>query len=92
LENKTVLITGAAGSIGSEIARQVLNFTPKKVIILDQAETPLHHLSLELEKIITKSKIRTVIADIRNKDSIAEVFKKYKPNVVFMLRLISTFL
>ena len=83
LENKTVLITGAAGSIGSEIARQVLNFTPKKVIILDQAETPLHHLSLELEKVITKSKIRTVIADIRNKDSIAEVFKKYNPNVVF---------
>jgi FlaA1/EpsC-like NDP-sugar epimerase len=83
LHNKTVLITGAAGSIGSEIVRQVMAFNPKKVIILDQAETPLHHLSLEMNKLQTKTKIRTEIADIRNKIAINEVFKKFNPEVVF---------
>ena len=83
LKDKTVLITGAAGSIGSEIVRQVLTFNPKKVIILDQAETPLHHLSLELEKSHSKSKIRNVIADIRNKEAMNRVFKLYKPQVVY---------
>jgi len=84
INNKTVLITGAAGSIGSEIARQVIAFNPKKVIMLDQAETPLHHLSLEMGKLFqSKVKIRTVISDIRNKAAIEEVFKKFKPEVVF---------
>lgn len=84
LNNKTVLITGAAGSIGSEIARQVIGFNPKKVIMLDQAETPLHHLNLEMSKLLqTKVKIRTVVSDIRNREAINEVFKKFKPEVVF---------
>jgi len=83
LKDKTVLISGAAGSIGSEIVRQVLTFSPKRVIILDQAETPLHHLSLELEKIHSKSKIHNVIADVRNKEAMNKVFKLYKPQVVY---------
>jgi FlaA1/EpsC-like NDP-sugar epimerase len=83
LKDKTVLISGAAGSIGSEIVRQVLTFNPKRVIILDQAETPLHHLSLELEKIHSKSKIHNVIADVRNKEAMNKVFKYYKPQVVY---------
>jgi FlaA1/EpsC-like NDP-sugar epimerase len=83
LKDKTVLISGAAGSIGSEIVRQVLTFNPKRVIILDQAETPLHHLSLELEKIHSKSKIHNVIADVRNKEAMKRVFKYYKPQVVY---------
>nr|WP_245569890.1 nucleoside-diphosphate sugar epimerase/dehydratase [Flavobacterium soli] len=84
LYNKTVLITGAAGSIGSEIARQVIGFNPKKVIMLDQAETPLHHLSLEMGKLLqNKVKIKTVISDIRNRDAVEEVFKKFRPEVVF---------
>jgi FlaA1/EpsC-like NDP-sugar epimerase len=83
LKNKTILITGAAGSIGSEIARQVINFNPKKIIILDQAETPLHHLKLEMDKLITEIKIKTVICDIRNKEALNQVFINYKPQVVF---------
>ena len=83
LTNKTVLITGAAGSIGSEIARQILGFSPKEIIILDQAETPLHHLSLELGALGNDSKIHNVIADIRNKEVVQRVFKLYNPQVVF---------
>lgn len=83
LKDKVVLISGAAGSIGSEIVRQVLTFHPKKVIILDQAETPLHHLQLETDAISTDVKIRTVIADIRNREAMDVVFKTYKPHVVF---------
>lgn len=83
IKDNTILITGAAGSIGSEIVRQVLIYNPKKVIILDQAETPLHHLNLETEVLPTNSKIRTVVADIRNKEAMDKVFRLYKPQVVF---------
>ncbi|MFM2265051.1 MAG: GDP-L-fucose synthase [Bacteroidota bacterium] len=82
LQNKTVLVTGAAGSIGSEIVRQVLQFNPKKIILLDQAETPLHQLVLELEELHTEV-IRPYIADIRNKEVLETLFTKYKPEVVF---------
>jgi len=84
LKDKTILITGAAGSIGSEIVRQVILFNPKKVIILDQAETPLHQLSLELaSNQIQNTNIINVISDIRNRDSVENVFKKHSPDVVF---------
>ncbi|WP_394331834.1 polysaccharide biosynthesis protein [Flavobacterium degerlachei] len=83
LKDKTVLITGAAGSIGSEIVRQVLGFNPKRIIILDQAETPLHHLSLETQNSTSSAEIRNVVADIRNKEALTNVFKLYKPHVVF---------
>jgi FlaA1/EpsC-like NDP-sugar epimerase len=83
LKNKTILITGAAGSIGSEIARQIVDFDPKNIIILDQAETPLHFLKSELEMQISEVKIKTLICDIRNKESLNEIFCKYKPQVVF---------
>jgi FlaA1/EpsC-like NDP-sugar epimerase len=83
LKDKTVLITGAAGSIGSEIVRQVLGFSPKVVVILDQAETPLHHMYLEMNSLDSNSKMHTVIADVRNKEAMNSVFKKYEPQVVF---------
>ena len=83
LEGKTIMITGAAGSIGSEITRQILSFSPKKIIILDQAETPLHNLSLELKNLNEKVILRSVLADVRNKEALTRVFQKYNPNVVY---------
>lgn len=83
LKDKTILITGAAGSIGSEIVRQVLNFNPKTVLILDQAETPLHHMFLEMNALNSDSEIHTIIADVRNKEAMDNVFKIHQPQVVF---------
>lgn len=83
LEHKTILITGGAGSIGSEIVRQVLHFKPKKIIVLDQAETPLHNLSLEIQDLNPDFEVCSVICDIRNKEAIKKVFSLYLPQIVF---------
>ena len=83
INKNTVLITGAAGSIGSELTRQIIRFKPKEIIILDQAETPLHYFSTELQKLNTKTIIRTVIGDVRNSDTLKDIFKSYKPEVVY---------
>lgn len=83
IEDKTILITGAAGSIGSEIVRQVLNYNPKVVIILDQAETPLHLIRLELESIKSNTIVHSVIADIRNRSALEKIFKQYRPQKVY---------
>ena len=83
LKDKTILVSGAAGSIGSEIVRQVLLFNPKKIVILDQAETPLHHLFLELSSSQTKTKMQFVVADIRNREALDHIFRIHLPQVVF---------
>lgn len=82
LTDKIVLITGAAGSIGSEIVRQVLAFKPRKILVLDQAETPLYQLVLELEKVIA-IEIVSLIADVRDKEQMRKIFEKYQPQFVF---------
>lgn len=83
LKDKTILITGAAGSIGSEIVRQVVQFKPHSIVLVDQGETPLHQLTLELETIVTESNIHSVIADVRNKEVMRRVFRTYSPQVVY---------
>jgi FlaA1/EpsC-like NDP-sugar epimerase len=83
LKDKTILITGAAGSIGSEIVRQVLGFDPKVIIMLDQAETPLHQLTLETQALETDTLIYSVIADVRSKKSMEAVFATHQPQVVY---------
>lgn len=83
LKGKRVLITGAAGSIGSEIVRQVIQFGPQSVIMLDQAETPLHQLNLEVCKIPTKARLISIVSDVRNRAEMKQVFENHKPEVVY---------
>lgn len=83
LSNKTVLITGAAGSIGSEIARQITSFSPKKIILLDQAETPLFHIDLEMQEKFKNANYEIVLGDIRNKERMERIFANFKPDHVY---------
>lgn len=83
VNNKTILVTGAAGSIGSEIVRQLSNFSPSCIICLDQAETPLNELDLELKKYFPSINFVTIIGDIRNKYRMSLIFEKYKPQIVY---------
>lgn len=79
INDKVILVTGAAGSIGSEIVRQLLFLKPKRVIVLDQAETPLFEFENELNAHVCEF----VIADVRKLDRIQRVFEAFRPSVVF---------
>ncbi len=83
LQGKRVLVTGAAGSIGSEIVQQVLHYNPAMVILCDQAESPLHDIRLEVEEKFAKVPIKIFIGDIRNYDRMHKLFTDYSPEVVY---------
>jgi len=83
LYGKRVLVTGAAGSIGSEIVNQVLSYQPAMVILCDQAESPLHEMKLEVEEKFPHVPSRIFIADIRNYRRMYKLFDDYRPEVVF---------
>ena len=83
LEGKRVLITGAAGSIGSEIMRQVAMFNPYQLILIDSAETPLHDLRLELKNRWSEIEAPTIIANITNQARMESIFAEYRPEYVF---------
>ena len=83
LEGKRVLITGAAGSIGSEIMRQVAMFNPYQMILIDNAETPLHDIRLELKKRWQEIDAPTIVANITNKARMRAIFDEYRPEYVF---------
>ena len=83
LRNQVVLITGAAGSIGSEIVRQVALLTAKEIVLVDQAETPMHELQLELEEHFPEVKVDLFIGDITNYSRMNHVFSMYRPRYVF---------
>jgi FlaA1/EpsC-like NDP-sugar epimerase len=82
LNNKTVLITGAAGSIGSEIVRQLLQYKPKTIVLNDCAETPLHDLKLELEELGCNN-FKLALGDIRNELFVEKIFQDCKPHFVY---------
>lgn len=82
LNNKTVLVTGAAGSIGSEIVRQLLQYKPKCIVLNDQAETPLHDLKLELEELSCK-RYKLALGDIRNELFVEKIFQDFQPQFVY---------
>ena len=83
IEGKRVMVTGAAGSIGSEIVRQVAAFNPFSIILVDQAETPLHDMRLEMMNNWVEVNTECIVADISNKTRMEDVFIKYKPQYIF---------
>ena len=83
LKNKTVLITGAAGSIGSEIVRQIIPYHPKMLVLIDQAESAIYDLQLEINEMQSGIPCTVVLADICNQSRMESIFKDTKPQVVF---------
>lgn len=83
LRGQTVMITGAAGSIGSEIVNQVAAMKAGEIVLLDQAETPMHELQLHMEQDFPDIKIHLFIADVANRERIEQAFKRYRPRYIF---------
>jgi len=83
VSQKVIMITGGAGSIGSELVRQLATFQPKLIIIYDIAETPLHNLRLEMERKFPNQKFVPIIGDVRSKERLEFVFRKYKPEIIY---------
>ena len=83
LANQVVLVTGGAGSIGSEIVRQVASFKPQAIILMEIAESPLHDLTVDLRRKYPDLQFIPIISDVRNVDMVEEVFTEYHPTVVF---------
>ncbi len=83
LTGKTILVTGGAGSIGSEIVRQVAEYEPKLLLILDQAETPLHNLQLEIQSKFPSLNFKPIICDVGNKKRLELLFEKSNIDVIY---------
>lgn len=81
--NKCVVVTGGAGSIGSEIVRQVAGYKPKKLIIIDQSESPLYQIQLEIKDTFPDLNFEAIINDVRDIDKTESIFKKNSPDVVY---------
>lgn len=83
IEGKRVMVTGAAGSIGSEIVRQVASFNPNSIILIDQAETPLHDLKLELKDKWRDLRTEIIVANVSNSSRMDKIFSKTRPQYIF---------
>ena len=83
IKDKVILITGGAGSIGSEMARQILKYSPKHLVLLDQAESPIYELDMELRSKFKECNWEIVIADVSNYTRMKNVFESFEPQVVF---------
>ena len=83
LGNKKVLVTGAAGSIGSELARQILKYSPSELILLDQAESPLYDLEMELSERHKAKSFTPVIGDVRNRARMENIIKTFAPEIIY---------
>ena len=83
LRGKRVLITGAAGSIGSEIVRQLMDFETSLIILCDQSETALHYIYLELEETHKENNFQAFVGDVRDEKRMKHLFETYKPHFVF---------
>lgn len=83
IKEKTVLVTGGGGSIGSELCRQIIKYNPKKLIILDIYENNLYDIELELKSNYPKSKIEAIVGSVRDKKRLENVFEEFKPELIF---------
>lgn len=83
LEGARVLVTGAAGSIGSELVRQISSFTPAHIIMLDFAETPLFYIEQEIQEKFPHVKITAILGNILDKEGIEMIFDRFRPEIVF---------
>ncbi len=83
LTGKRIMITGAAGSIGSEMVRQISAYDPAELILVDQAETPMHDVRLMMHKNWPQIKAHSIVADISNERRMEQIFNEYKPEYVF---------
>jgi len=83
IKNKKVLVSGAGGSIGSELCRQIINFSPEKIILFDHNENDVYFLEVEFKTKFPDIQFRTIIGDIRDIGLLKQVFSTYRPNVVF---------
>ena len=83
LEGKSVMITGAGGSIGSELCRQICRFNPKRIVLYERAESALYEIDLELKKNFNHINIRPLLADIRDRKQLLKAFESTNPDVVF---------
>jgi FlaA1/EpsC-like NDP-sugar epimerase len=83
IKGKRILVTGAAGSIGSEIVRQLIPYSPNVIILCDQAETPLHNLELELKENGTRINCVSYLADVTNKTRMQKLFEEFEPQYVY---------
>lgn len=83
IKDKTILVTGGGGSIGSELCRQIIKYKPQNLVILDIYENTLYDIERELEADYPTANIKAIIGSVRDKERLEEVFNKYKPNVVF---------
>jgi FlaA1/EpsC-like NDP-sugar epimerase len=83
LLNKSILVTGAAGSIGSEIVRQLISFNPKKIILFDQAESPLYDMELDLQEKFNFYNFEIVIGNIADEYRVRKLFKEFNPTFVY---------
>ncbi|MBN2455973.1 MAG: polysaccharide biosynthesis protein [Sedimentisphaerales bacterium] len=80
--DKTILVTGAGGSIGSEMCRQLCNFKPGLLLLIEQAENPLFYIERELNKLFGNTSIKAVVCNITDKVRVEELFDKYRPQIV----------
>ncbi len=83
LVGKNIMITGAAGSIGSELARQICNFQPSSMILIDQAETPLYHLELECSEKSVFQRMKFYVADICDQARMRKIFETFRPDIIY---------
>ena len=83
IQKRVVLVSGAAGSIGSELVRQIQQYQPQVTILLEIAESPLHDLALDLKEHFPKSRFIPVIGDVRNRERMEQVFGEMRPDIVF---------